>query len=298
MFKIKKKCFYIGLIYMMLAQIAYSQLPKTDVYLAELKNINIKPQILSVKFLNHFNRHGYNNQARFFGYNEVYMASAIDTSQWTDIYSIDLLKEELTRVTDTEKLSEFSPCPTPIEGYFSVVRIETDGLTQSLWIYPKDRSNPGKRALPNIKNIGYHTWISRDSVALFLVGTPNTFAIANISTGKTEIIAENIGRCIKLSPKGHISIVHKIKPDLWMLKNYDIKDKAFSTVCQMPQNTEDFDYLPNGILIAADGPKIKTFNTQKDIEWVEIADFTLQNIMHINRLNVIRDRLLFINNKN
>ncbi len=283
--------------FMFLGILCNAQLPKTDVYLADLKNINLKPQILSIKYLNHFNPNGYNNQARFFSYDDVYISVAKDTNQITDIYHLNVKSEEITQVTNTEKISEFSPIPTPSGTDFSVIRIENDGVTQTLWLYPLDRSNIGKRLLPTLKNIGYHTWIAKDSVALFLVGSPHALAISNIVSGKTEIIVDNIGRCIKMNVDGDLLFVHKIRPDLWLLKMYNIKDKAISTLCQMPQNTEDFEVLPNGIVITGVGPKLKTFNVKKDTDWVEIADLSSLNIMNINRLNLSRDRLLFINNK-
>ncbi len=273
------------------------QLPKTDVYLATIKNLGTKPQMTTLSYLSGFNKDGYNNQAKLFAYDRIYVTSAIDTHKITDIYNIDLSDNELTQVTATEQISEFSPTPSPIKNHFSVVRIEADGSTQTLWLYPEDQSNKGYRVLKKLGNVGYHCWINEDSVALFLTGTPHTLAIAQLSTGKTEVIANDIGRCMKYDGSGNLYFVQKIQSDVWVLKSYQMVEKTINTICQMPPNREDFELLPNGSFITGDGSTIKSFNPEKDGSWVVAFDLSDQNIMNINRVNIIRDRLVFINNK-
>jgi len=108
------------------------QLPKTDVYLATIKNLGTKPQMTTLSYISGFNKDGYNNQAKLFTYDKIYLTSAIDTHKITDIYKIDLSDYKLTQVTATEQISEFSPTPSPIKNQFSVVRIEADSSTQTL----------------------------------------------------------------------------------------------------------------------------------------------------------------------
>jgi hypothetical protein len=275
----------------------FAQLPKTDVYFAEFKTLGTNPQMVSLKYLNGFNPNGYNNQPKFFGYDEIFMTSAIDTAQTTDIYHLDLKKTEIFRVTDTEKISEFSPAPTPLLGWFTCVRIESDGVDQSLWKYPTERSGQGTRLLPNLKNIGYYAWINQDTLALFLVGSPHKLAVANVKTGTVETIVESIGRCLKVDNNGNLIFVHKISTDNWVLKTFHIQDKSMSIVCKMPIGREDFDIMINGTLVVGDGSMIKTFLPGKDKDWISIADLTAKGINNINRLSVVRDRMVFINNK-
>ncbi len=275
----------------------FAQLPKTDVYLAEFKNLGTQPQMVSLKYLNGFNPNGYNNQPKFFGYDEIYMTAAIDTAQTTDIYHLDLKKSESYRVTDTEKISEFSPTPTPLLGTFTCVRIELDGVDQSLWKYPSDRSGPGIRLFPALKNIGYYAWLNKDTIALFLVGSPHKLALANVKTGAVKTIVENIGRCLKIDNEGNLLFVHKINSDNWVLKSYHFQDQTMVTVCKMPTGREDFDIMMSGTLVVGDGPFLKTLHPEKDKYWISIADLSTKGINNINRLSVVRDRMVFINNK-
>lgn len=274
-----------------------AQLPKTDVYLAEFKNLNSEPKLLTIKFLNDFNVNGYNNQPRFISYDELYLTVGLDTNRYTDIYRLNLKNNNFFRFTATDKISEFSASPSSQSGRVSCVRIELDGKDQSLWSYPEDRSGTGNRILPKLNNIGYYCWVSKDSVALFLVGSPHQLVLSDISTGKNELISENIGRCLKYDNEGNLYFVHKIKPDLWQLKVFHIADKAISVVCQMPTGREDYDLLVNGMIITGDGSKLKSINPSKSKDWTEIADFSSTGISNINRLTVVRDRIVFVNSK-
>lgn len=282
---------------LILSNTIFAQLPKTDVYLAEFKNLNSRPEIISLKYLTGFNPNGYNNQPRFFNYDEIYLTTAIDTHQTTEIYHLDVKKNQKYRVTDTEKISEFSPVPVPNGRYFTCVRIEADGVDQSLWKYPLDRSDKGQRLLPDLRNIGYYTWLNKDSVALFLVGSPHTLAIANIKSNKMDVIAENIGRCLKTDNEGNLLFVHKLSSDKWTLKSYDISEKIFTSICQMPAGREDFEILVNGTFVTGDGVYLKIFMPGKDKDWVNIADFSAKGIKNINRISAVRDRIIFTNNK-
>lgn len=276
---------------------ANAQLPGTDVYVAEFKNLFSKPQVLSVKYLNGYNKKGYNNQPRFLSYDEIMLTSAIDTQQVTDIYQLNLRTEEFFRVTATDQISEFSPAPSPGNSHFTCVRIEADGKDQSLWQYPNDRSGTGKRLLPNLKNIGYYAWLSKDTAAVFLVGSTNTLAITNTSTQKADIVLDDIGRCLKTGSDGNLYLVHKTRPDAWVLKSYDLKDKAMSTITQMPQGCEDFDILSDGSFITGSGSTLKIYNPVKEKQWVTVADFKDRGIMHISRIAASRDRIAFVNSR-
>lgn len=288
---------FIFWISILCASTLVAQLPKTDLYLAEFKGLSAVPQLLKIKYLNDFNPNGYNNQPGFFTFDELFLTVGKDTSNTTEIYHLNLKSAEYFRFTETPGISEFSATSSMQKGKISCVRIEPDGKDQSLWSYPADRSGMGSRLLPNLKNIGYYAWLNKDSVALFLVGNPHTLVIADVNTGKTDFIIDNIGRCIKYDNEGRLFFVHKVKSDLWQLKSLDIQNRNTKVICTMPPGREDYDLLINGNIIAGDGSKLKTINPAKSTEWVEIADFSNLGINNINRLVAVRDRVVFVNNK-
>ncbi len=273
-----------------------AQLPKTDVYLLNFDYKLEEFHVNSLKLLSHFNADGYNNQAQFFGTNDVYLAVGKSGNTTTDIYRLNLKKESFSSVTETPKISEFSPTPCLDEDHFTVVRIEADGVDQSLWMYPIDQSNLGKRILPKLDKVGYHCWLSNEKVALFLVGKPHQLFESNVVTGTQEWIANNIGRCLK-KRDGELFYIEKIRLDYWILKTYDINTKLIKSKCQMPIGVEDFDFLEKDLIIAADKDKLKCFNLNNSKGWYEIADFSSLQINKMNRLAVNKNKLLFINNK-
>lgn len=293
----KKSAVFTLLTFLVACTSLLGQLPKTEVYVAEFKNLFSKPQVLSLKYLNSYNKKGYNNQPRFISYDEIMLTSAIDTHQITDIYQLNLRTEEIFRVTATDQISEFSPAPAPGSGHFTCVRIEADGKDQSLWQYPNDRSSTGKRLLPNLKNVGYYTWLGKDTVAVFLVGSTNTLAIANTMTQKVDVVLDDIGRCLKNGPDGNLYLVHKTRPDAWILKSYHIKDKAMTTITQMPQGCEDFEILSNGAFVTGSGSVLRIFNPEKEKQWITLADFKEKGITGISRITASRDRIAFVNTK-
>jgi hypothetical protein len=274
-----------------------AQLPKTDVYLVDFDRFTGQPAVLSVKYLNNFNPNGYNNQAKFINKDELYLTVALDSHQVTEIYHLDIQQQHFYKFTQTKSISEFSPILHPDQKRLTVVRIESDGQDQSLWSYLIDRTNAGYRLFPELKNVGYYTWMDDVQVALFLVGSPHILALGNIKSGKVEKIIDNVGRCIKVNSKGNLYFVHKINEDFWALKEYNIFDKSITNICQMPSGREDFDMVGQGKILTTDGSQLKLYDFEGDKKWNIIADFSHLGLKNMNRPSVFNNRVVFINNK-
>jgi hypothetical protein len=274
-----------------------AQLPKNDIYLAVFSDLSTNPVLQHVTFLNGFNKSGYNNQPIFISNDELMVTCGIDTSRFTDLYRMNINTKEFFKFSATDGISEFSANVAPQKGRMTCVRIEPDGKDQSLWSYPANRSDQGFRILPKLKNIGYYCWINQNEVALFLVGSPHRLVIADITSGRTSIVSENIGRCLKYDGNGLLYFVHKITPDTWQLKTYHHLTKKVSIVCQMPSGREDYELLSNGNILTPDGSKIKMIKPNLNSEWQDIADLTDLGIKSINRITVSGDKVVFVNNK-
>ena len=274
---------------------ADAQLPRTLLYMGDIKYPAQQPGIKNLKLLSGFNPDGYTNQPQFFNYNELYVSASIDTQKFTDIYKLNLRDYILTRFTDTYGISEFSPTPVPASDDLSVIRIESDGKTQSLWIYPKDASSKGKRLFKDLNNPGYHFWLSSSDVVLFLVGEPHKLAVGNIHSGKIQVITENPGRCFKKSNDGKLLFVHKDQLP-WTLKAFDPSSFTIQKICELPVNSEDFEVLANGTIICASDSKILYCHPEKNPTWQTAEDFSSSGIKGISRIAVMRDRIVFVSN--
>ena len=190
-----------------------AQLPQTNIYHFNIVKSEGSYKIKEPRFLTSFNSIGYNNHPAFFSDHEVYFSTDYYGDQ-TEIAKFDLFENVLTRVTYTEE-SEYSPIKVPGKDQLSCVRVETDGKTQTLSIYPLEEVSFAKRYMNNTPNIGYYNWIDQQTLALFLVEEPNhELAIADALSERRKIILDKIGRTLKVDKKGFLYFVHKLREDL------------------------------------------------------------------------------------
>ena len=173
----------------------FSQLPDCDIWLLDVRDSAGKPAFSNPQ--NITNRKGYDNQPAFSPDGKyILFTSQRDSNGSTDIYKYDLVLKTITQFTKTTT-SEYSPTFMPDGKNISVVMVEKDS-TQRLWKFPIAGGEP-MCIMKNINSIGYHCWINKDSVAIHVLTKPAfTLQVANINSQKAEIIADSIGRCMKM----------------------------------------------------------------------------------------------------
>jgi hypothetical protein len=290
------KSVFLLVTYLVISSTVQGQLPVTEVFAATIKDDGVGLSIESLSLLSGFNPGGYNNQARFFSDDQVYLSVQRPGEKTTDIVKLQLKSNELSWVTQTKEISEFSPMLCPDGKHFTTVRIEKDGKDQSLWQYPSDRSGTGKRLFPKLNNIGYYVWINKDIVALFLVGEPHRLILGNVSNEKITDITINPGRCLRFHENGNLYFVKKLENGKKWLHSYQIQDQAITSIVQMPGDNEDFEITNDGLIIITDGPFIKTTKLSGKDEWKKVADLTSLRILQMQRPALLGNQLLFVNN--
>jgi dipeptidyl aminopeptidase/acylaminoacyl peptidase len=262
------------------------QAPPTEVYLTDL-NVDARPLSASVP-LNISNNPGYDNQPSFTPDSKGVLFSSNRDGKQMDIFRYDIDSKTLTQLTHTAE-SEFSPLVTPDGQTFSVVRVEADG-TQRLWRFDLDGSNP-RLILENVKPVGYHVWIDATHLGLFVLGAagqPNTLQVADTLTGKADVLASTIGRCLQLRPsRKTLTFVSKTATP-WMIKEFNPATRAITDLTQTVEGSEDFTWNNQSgdeRLFMARGPKLFA-GLLPAVEWREMADFSSAGIRTINRLAV------------
>ncbi len=251
----------------------------------------------SPRFLNVFNRGGYNNQPNFFGNNELWLTAQFpkDTTQ-TDLIALDLLLKTQTFVTATPTTAEYSPTPMPGGKRFSAIRVEEDG-NQRLWSFPLDHSDNGRAEFPKIYNVGYHCWLRDTLIAFFIVGEndqPHTLQVVGTKSQKPQRIASNIGRCLLKRPDGKLLFVQKATEQTWYLKSWDPKTNTQDVLLKMPAGSEDFAVLTDGTLLTGSGTKLLQIKSPRDTDWKVVADLGKYGVKKISRLAVSADRKLAV----
>jgi dipeptidyl aminopeptidase/acylaminoacyl peptidase len=268
--------------------------PPSNVFLADL--LNDKGQLKVGKPLKTNETNGYNNQPSWLADGQSILYTSIRNKQ-ADIYRYDIRSGATTQVTNTPE-SEYSPTLMPDGKSISVIRVEADG-TQRLWKFPLAGGSPSL-ILQNIKPVGYHWWIDDHTLALFILGgsgKPNTLQIVDTRIEKTDVIAENPGRIIRLVPhESRLSFVQKTSAQEWLVKAFDLKTRETVTLIRTFAGMEDFAWTPTGILLMARDTKLFKWDPKKDQDWQEFADLSSSGLRRITRLavNPKGDRIAFV----
>jgi len=273
-----------------------AQLPDTDLHLFEFSEIDGNINIQSATYLNGFNLDGYNNQPTFLDNGRILISSnAYGDPSKTEILELNVREQLIKRITDTDE-SEFSPTLLS-DGDFSTVRIETDGVTQSLYKYTYPDGQARTHILPKTTNIGYHHWIDDYTLALFLVDEINYLALGFTSDGSTKLLDSNIGRCIKKYFGSTFLYVAKTTEDRWHLKSYNPEIGRTKTLLRMPRDSEDFIVAKDGTIYCTQGSKIYSCNLIVNKEFSEAVDLEKYDINNISRIAMLDNQLVVVSQK-
>ncbi|SOD92395.1 TolB family protein [Spirosoma fluviale] len=260
--------------------------PEADIFLVDL---TLKSQPVQVgKPVNITQRKGYDNQPSFTPDSKGILYTSMRQDGQTDIYRYDLSQKSTTPLTRTVE-SEYSPIVTPDKEYFSVIRVEKD-KTQRLWKFPISGTGEPTLVLPTVKPVGYHCWLTPDRLALFILGTPNSLQLAQVSTGDTTRIEGNVGRCIlKIPGKNAISFVHKRTATEWDIKQLDLQTRQITALGQTLPGSEDYVWTPDGTLLMCQGALLYQLKPATAQNWTQLADFSATGIKQLTRMAIDTD---------
>lgn len=232
-------------------------------------------------------RAGYDNQPQFTPDGRAVLFTSIDEAGQADIFRIDLASSSGPRpVTRTAPESEYSATPMPGGDRFSVIRVEADS-TQRLWSFAMDGTDP-RLVLADVAPVGYHAWLDRDRLALFVLGSPATLQLADVRTGASRVVSENIGRSVhKVPGRDAVSFVHRTAPrDPGTIAILDPgTGETESLVNPFPEN-EYHAWLRPGVVITARDSRLYTYRPGGDTDWVAGPDLSAFAIHGVSRIAV------------
>jgi dipeptidyl aminopeptidase/acylaminoacyl peptidase len=254
-----------------------------DIFLARLTSQAGRLSVDSLRNLTH--RAGYDNQPSWSpDGKDLYFTSVRDDAQ-ADIYRIDVASGAMTRVTTTAPESEYSATVMPDGGAISVVRVERDSA-QRLWRVPLD-GGPPTLILERVKPVGYHAWADSTTLALYVLGNPNTLQLADTRTGRADTVATNIGRSLQRVPDAHrVSFVRRISRDESWIELLDPETRAIQRIVKLPAGVEDYAWTPDGMLLAGNGSELLRCDPRRGATWETVADLSSSGLTSITRLAV------------
>jgi len=226
-------------------------------------------------------RDGYDNQPFFTPDGGAVLFTSIREGQ-ADIYRYDVGTGETSQIVATSE-SEYSPTVMPGGSRFSVVRVEADS-TQRLWSFAMDGSDP-QLVLPGIAPVGYHAWLSETRVALFVLGSPATLQLADLTTGDAWVVAEDIGRSVHGVPDTEmVSFLWRTDEGAWITA-FDPGREHFERLAAPMESNEFHAWLPEGTLLSADYSTLYVAHPPS-YEWQAVADLAEYGIHNISRIAV------------
>jgi dipeptidyl aminopeptidase/acylaminoacyl peptidase len=274
---------FITMMLFLLVSVFGSAQDSTDIFLFKLK---VEGE--SLEFTEKFNitqRAGYDNQPSF-SPDSKFLYYTSKYGDQTDIYRYDVAKKSNKRFTKTDKTSEYSPEVMPDKSGISVVRVEEEGA-QRLWKFSMEGDKP---SLLNkkIDSVGYYNWMDKENLMLFLLGPKiHTMHSCGYKDKKTIQQAENIGRCMQSIPGERATSFTQKKADGSMsIMRAENSLKETSEITKTLEGSEDYVWLPGGIILMGKGSKLYTFNTNKKDGWKEVATFNHPEIKNITRMAI------------
>lgn len=287
-----------------LSTVALAQPPRSSVFLFDLRKSNDTVfQFSAARFLTAFNLKGYNNHPYFFNSEELYLSVQAPQQSQPDFYALNLRTLLRTQITATSE-GEYSPRPRGDFQHFTAVRTEypPGDTLQRLWQFPLNRLTPPQVLLPEITNVGYYCWRNPAEVVLFLVDRPSQLVRVQLGNNRPELLASNVGRCLRCMPDGSVYFVQKNTGGAAMLMRYDPPANGapgkMSQIIATPTGSEDFAVMNDGTLLMGQGSKVLRHHPQRGPRsWRPIGDFSGLGIRNITRLELSPEnsRLVLVN---
>lgn len=246
-----------------------------------------------ISFLSSFNEVGYNGH---FDINEdnivIYCANAnLSNPNATELVRLDLEEESLSVLTNNNRMDDY-PSFIGRSSY-----IHTQSLFDESILAIRSISNAvrAERILSNLSNIRSAITLDNDVFILNLESDLDYLAVAYDSDESFKILEANVGTRIVKFTDSQFFYVHKVRPENWILKRYDLQYLKKKSVVEMPTDCDEFDLLPDGSFITAKGSKILRYNPLLSENWEVIEDLSTFGINQISQIVVGNGKIVISN---
>jgi len=246
-----------------LAPLLAAAQPATDVYLFDM---SVKrDRVVLANGRNVTPHKGYDNQPFFHPQQPLFYYSSVTDSSRTDLKSYNYSTGATRQLTATRE-GEYSPTLTADGRFLSCIVQRANGQ-QDLAKYPLAGGPP--TVLVNTLKVGYHAWIDDTRLLMYvLVGTGNELHYLDLATRRDSVVARDIGRSLKKIPRQHaISFLEKQPGGQWLLKRFDTRTLAISTLAPALTGSEDVAWTSSGVMLMSDGKQIFSLRPESGKAW-------------------------------
>jgi hypothetical protein len=265
------KSVFLSLVTTSLLSLSTFAQPSTEVYLFDIKTVNGSLTVSNPVNVSS-NTGRYDNQPSFSKKTGELFFVSQDATPQIDIFIYNPAKGTKTNFSNNAS-NEYSPTLTPDGKHISCIR-EVDG-TQLLWKFPvKKGSVAGDPVIvvPDLV-IGYHAWRDDNTLVSFVLGSPQTLQISDLTTKTNKVVASNIGRSIHKIPNSNlVSFLQNREGQPALIQSLDTKTGKIETIAETLPDSQDMAWTPKGEIMMGQGSKLFLWSAASGT-WKEIADF-------------------------
>lgn len=259
----------------------------TEVYLLDVKIVDGKTELVNPRNIS--NNEGYDNQPSFYD-GETILFSSTRNGQ-TDIARYDIKLDSISYITDTPQGNEYSPLKIPGKNSISAIRLDTNGLQRlyeySIW------DGSSTELLKDLK-VAYHVWYTKDIVVSSVLKDDGMdLVVSNLKDGSHRTVQQNVGRSLHKIPKASavregsdlVSFISK-EQDPWEIRSLNPVTGEVRKITDMYDKTDDFCWLADGTIIAADDKFLVDIHPEHQKEWERFLRLEKREISNISRIAV------------
>lgn len=258
--------------------------PVSHLYSLDYQLTNDTFSISGIHFLTEFNKSGFNGNFDINAQNQViYAANAnLDNINATELILLDLGEKTLKILTNNNRQDDH-PRFIGNSSYIQTQKFYDESI---LAIRSMSNAIQAEQILTNLSNINTAISLDNDAFILNLISDLDYLAVAYESDASFKILEANVGpRVIKFTDT-QFFYVHKVRPDYWLIKRYDLEYLKKKSVVELPIGVDQFDMLPDGSFIIAKGSKLFRYNPLGSNDWIEIEDLFEYGISNITQVGV------------
>jgi hypothetical protein len=131
----------------------------------------------------------------------------------------------------------------------------------------------GEVLFRNLNAVGYHAWGNETTLLLYVLGSPPTARIADLTTGEIEVVAAGVGRSLhKIPNRNAWSLVERVSADEAWISEVNIGTREVRRIISTIGGGEFHAWTPEGVLLMAFRSRIYQWDPEVDGDWRRIAD--------------------------